>query len=326
MNKPSGVLLNAGISRVIIQMSEILNKRVTLQELVRPPIISCTIDDTIETVLKRMRKFGLSSLPVYDKENKFPIGIITPWTITNFLLQKPQFALSQKICQFWPETVDIDVKQDVKEQYGPDGLETVYTFPVDTDIQKIFEIFAQGIHRVFLTYKTEDRENILQNLSQSDVIRFLFTESDVVDHKFLEKNLDELKCIVRPAVTMDINKTVSEAIETMVRKKVTAIALFDEEKSNEIVSTFSASDLRNLDSNILQGLNKISLKTYLEHSRSGRHRRPTTITGKNTLGEALKRLVMSHVHRLWEVSDDGLVTGVLSTTDIFKALSPTTIE
>jgi len=281
----------------------------------------------METVLKRMKKFSLTSMPVYDKENKFPLGFISTWTIVTFVLQDPNFSMTQKICQFWPQTVDIAVKQDVKSfQFGPDGLENVYTFPVETDIRKIFEIFAQGIHRVLITYKTEDRENILQNLSQSDVIRFLFTESDIVEKKFLEKTLDELKCITRPSVTLDINKTVSEAIETMMRKRVSAIALFDEEKSHKIVSTFSASDLRNLDSNTLKSLNQISLRTFLEHGRYGHLRRPATITGKNTLADAIKRLVMQHVHRLWEITDEGIVTGVVSTTDIFKALVPTAIE
>jgi CBS domain-containing protein len=264
-------------------------------------------------------------MPVYDKENKFIVGRISSWDIANFFANEPNFSLSKRICDMWPQTIGV-TEEDLKSyKFGPGGLESVHTFPADTELPKLLESFAQGIHRVLVTYKVEGRENILQNISQSDVFRFLYTEPDALHKKFLHMSLNDLNCIVRPALTMEGDTTVFDAIRKMVKENVTAVAITDPEKDNKVFTTFSASDLRNIDANILKNLDKISLKKYLQDTRI-RLRRPITINGTNTVEDALKRMVLSHIHRLWEVDENNHVTGVFSMTDFFKSVVRQPVE
>jgi len=293
-----------------------LKKHVTLADIVRPPIINCTINYTIDQVLKRLNNFGIISMPVYDVENKFPVGRISTWDIATYFVKEPNFNLSQKISQIWPETQGV-TEQDIKSfKFGPGGLESIYTFPVDTDLNKLFKIFSQVVHRVLVTYNTDDRENLLQNISQSDVFRYLYTETDLLRKNYLKKTLEELHCIVRPPITIEGNKTVADAIRIMVQGQITALAVIDPE-SKEVKTTFSSSDLRHLDSEIFKELDHLSLKEFLDRSP---HRRLITISSTNTLEDAIKRLVLSHVHRLWEC-ENHYAKGVVSMTDIFKILA-----
>jgi len=231
--------------------------------------------------------------------------------------KEPSLDLNKNISDIWAAYTGATEEEKKALKYGPGGLESIYTFPVETDIQTLFKTFSSGVHRVLLTYESEGKSRILQNLSQYDVLRFLFFEK-LLNETYLQKTLEELEVIKRPVICENIHSTLKEVINNMVKNNVSAVIL--EESKDKAITTFSASDLKYIQEDTLKQLDKIEVGHYLKNIRH-RVKSLITVTQSTTLEETLKRLILSHVHRLWEVDENKIPTGVISLTDIFKFLA-----
>jgi len=265
------------------------------------------------------QRFHILSAPVKDVEDKNYIGRISTRDIVNIVAKNPSITLNEKISDIWPSAVGVTSEDEKSLQYGPGGIESIYTFNITTPIEVIIETFAKGVHQVLLSFAVEGHENILRVLSQSDLIRYMFTEDDFLDKEFKQTKLSELNCFERPVTSVSLNDKVLDTLRMMADNNLRAVAV--REDSDKIRTTFSASDLKGLTSRLLIQLKNVTIEDYFKRTYR-KPRRPVGITEKDSLEEALRRLTLQKVHRLWEINDeDKTVTGVLSMTDIFKLLS-----
>lgn len=99
----------------------------------------------------------------------------------------------------------------------------------------------------------------------------------------------------------------------------------------KLVGTFSATDLRGchlatlqswLFASALDFTEKISSSPLYTGSgdRANRPREPVTCRNESSLTEVVEKAVGKHVHRVWVVDDQGLLTGVVSLTDMIRVL------
>ena len=294
-------------------------KGIAVSDVLAPAIVSFTINDSLEKVLQKLKCYHILSAPVRDAEDKNYVGRISTRDIVNIVAKNPNVSLNEKISDIWPSAVGVTSEDEKSFKYGPGGLESIYTFKITTPIEVIFDTFAKGVHQVLLCFAGEGHENILRVLSQSDMIRYMFTEDNFLDKEFKQMKLSELNCFERPVTTVKQNDKVLDTIRMMSEKNLRAVAVL-EENTDKIKTTFSASELKGLTPSLLKQLENITIDEYFKKTYR-KPRRPVGITNQETLEEALRRLTLQKVHRLWEINDDKTVTGVLSMTDIFKLLT-----
>jgi predicted transcriptional regulator len=284
-----------------------------------PAIVSCTINDTLDQVLQKLKCYHILSAPVRDAEDKNYVGRISTRDIVNIVAKNPEVSLNERIFDIWPSAVGVTKEDEKSFKYGPGGLESIYTFKITTPIEVILETFASGVHQVLLCIAVEGgHENTLRVLSQSDMIRYMITEDNFLDKEFKLKKLSELNCIEREVTTVNINDKVLDTIRMMADKNLRAVAVLE---NGKIKTTFSASELKGLTPRLLKQLENITIDQYFKKTYR-KPRRPIGISSQETLEEALRRLTLQKVHRLWEINEEEkTVTGVLSMTDIFKLLT-----
>lgn len=251
-----------------------------------------------------------------DVENKNYIGRLATWDIANLVVNNPNLSLNSKISNIWSSTVGETCEDEKALKYGPGGLESIYTFSIDSPVELLFKTFTQGVHRVLVTHWREGRENVLSNFSQSDLIRSLLRNEDLLVPEVRKKTMDELKIITRPAITVKLSDKVADILKLMNENKINAVAV-SEDESNKVKTTFSRSDMRRLDDDLIQKLHDISINDYLPKPL----RLPITFKPTDTLEYALQKMTSKRVHQLWEEDENSMVKGVVSMTDILLALS-----
>jgi len=295
-------------------------KGTVISDVLTPSLVTCKINDTLREVLKKLRKYRILSLPVTDNTRKFYVGRIALSDIANLLVLNPDLdILDTKISHHWPSAVGVTREDEKSLKYGPGGLESIYSFSVSTPIDVLINTFAMGVHRVLLTHRAEGHDNVIRNFSQSDLIREFYCNEDLLLKEFKQKTLDELKVIKRPALTVKMNEILGNTLKIMWENKVSAVAIIDER--DQIMTTFSHSDLRELNDKLLGLINRITVGEYLLEIYT-KLRPPFTISGSDTLKETITRMAIRKTHRLWEVDENTkTVKGVVSMTDIMINLS-----
>jgi len=295
-------------------------KGTVISDVLTPSLVTCKINDTLREVLKKLRKYRILSLPVTDNTRKFYVGRIALSDIANLLVLNPDLdILDTKISHHWPSAVGVTREDEKSLKYGPGGLESIYSFSVSTPIGVLINTFAMGVHRVLLTHRAEGHDNVIRNFSQSDLIREFYCNEDLLLKEFKQKTLDELNVIKRPVLTVKMNEILGNTLKIMWENKVSAVAIIDER--DQIMTTFSHCDLRELNDKLLGLINRITVGEYLLEIYT-KLRPPFTISGGDTLKETITRMAIRKTHRLWEVDENTkTVKGVVSMTDIMINLS-----
>lgn len=96
------------------------------------------------------------------------------------------------------------------------------------------------------------------------------------------------------------------------------------------MGTFSATDLRGCPISMLQSCMQLSVVEFINrlseiplHESSGlRNSTAELITcrAESNLGEVVDKVVNNHVHRAWVVNESGMLSGVISLTDIIRVI------
>lgn len=293
-----------------------------INDVLTPAVVTSSIDDNLYQVLKKLRRFNINSVVIVDAENKNYVGRLAVWDIANLVLKNPNLSLNSKISDHWSSSVGETAEDEKALKYGPGGLESVYTFSINSPLELLIKTFTQGVHRVLVTLWAEGRETVLRNFSQSDLIRALFWNEDLLPPEVRKKTLDELKIITRPAITVRMSDKVADTLKKMNENQISAVAV-SEDNSNQIKTTFSRSDMKGLDDRLLQKFHDLSVSDYLLNCYAT-IRRPITISANTTLEDALRRMTRKRVHQLWEVDENRMVIGVVSMTDLLRSLSDDT--
>jgi len=290
-----------------------------ISDVLTPSVVTCNENDPLNVVLKKLRKYNILSLPVRDMEKSNFIGRIGVWDIANLIVNSPTLTMNDRICDFWPRAIGVTKEDEKALKYGPGGLESIYTFNINTPLEVLFDTMTKGVHRVLVTHRVDGHENLLRNLSQSDLIRSLYCQENLLDEDFKKRTLNDLNAIVRPVKHVKMMDKMGQTLSMMIENGIDAVPV-TENDSTRIKTILSFSDLRGAIDPLLMSSRNKSISDFL-WDNYGNYRRPTTISGTDTIEEAMKRMLTKRVHRLWEVDENGNVKGVLSMTDILRVIS-----
>jgi len=279
------------------------------------PLVSVHADHTIGSVLKRMKKNQIVSLPVFEREE--PIGRVSSFDLMSFISDQGG-VVDDSILN---TTVDKVLEMKAKK-FGKDTLaDEIKIFYLDTPLSEIVIAMTKGLYRILV----DVGEGWLLNISGRDIIAFLFERNrqKLIPNTLLETPLERLKDTI-PSLKKDVKTAflsdkLLDVMKRLSTEKIGAVPIVNE-TTNALATTFSASDLR-----LLPGA--ASFKTwesetvgqFLKKMRGGHLRKPTTISLNETFETAISRMVFARVNRLW-TTEKGALCGIFSMTHVFKVL------
>jgi CBS-domain-containing membrane protein len=151
-------------------------------------------------------------------------------------------------------------------------------------------------------------KNVQTIVSQSDIVRFIFTNRDVLlkDHGQTLKHLKDLGS--SSVGTMSERASVKEACKMLLAKGVNAIALVDDKAIMR--SCLSPESFAELTSQHWIDFSDPVGKFKVQGRDEG------WVLANETLESVLTRIVASGAHRVWVLNDDGAPTRIITLTDI----------
>ncbi|PKI31991.1 SNF1-related protein kinase regulatory subunit gamma-like PV42a [Punica granatum] len=235
-----------------------------------------------------------------------------------------------------------------------EGL-SLWTLNPNTGILDCLEVFSKGIHRALvpLDSHVDSTSGVelaelapgYRMLSQMDVVRFLKENAKEMSG-IVSRSAKDLGAISRTVYAITDRTKVVDAIKCMRGHLINAVPIVASEdddpeenhsclldvtgEGRRLVGTFSATDLRGCHLATLQSWLFVSALDFTEKTSSSplyagtsegtRPRRPVTCKNESSLTEVMEKAVDKHVHRVWVVDDQGLLTGIVSLTDIIRVL------
>eukprot|EP00013_Stygamoeba_regulata_P023803 CAMPEP_0177649098 /NCGR_PEP_ID=MMETSP0447-20121125/11186_1 /TAXON_ID=0 /ORGANISM="Stygamoeba regulata, Strain BSH-02190019" /LENGTH=323 /DNA_ID=CAMNT_0019151795 /DNA_START=56 /DNA_END=1027 /DNA_ORIENTATION=+ len=200
----------------------------------------------------------------------------------------------------------------------------VWPVKLETSLDKVFDLFWMGIHRVPVI---ESTGRITTVLTQSDVIAFLAQNIHILGESRW-RTLEELSvsAVVDKVEAASMDELTIKAVHRLYAKQVSAIPVVDSE--GRLVANLSASDLRYLRrSNMTDLMLPLYKFLCLRRALSKRYvsidndksLHPLTARLSDTLESAIFKLAATRVHRLWLVDDEFKPIGAISLTDCMRA-------
>lgn len=321
-------------------VSHILSTVPTLQ------LITCTLHDSVDTVLKQCDKARILSIPVVDERGTI-VGRVSVLDIIRYIAWS-QTNMKEKT----PEKKAMELSRYLNKQMRKVLINATLVAPKDRawsggepfklplpwanvfTIDALIAPFSHGIHRIlFETGRPQfglwsNESDFYINLSQTDVIRYLSEHQYLVKDSVMKATLSHCECYSHKIVTVGSGTKTLDAFQKMWESQVYAVGIMDEE-DNSFIGTLSISDLRSLGiQNCEETYKMLTEKSVVDFLRHGdkKLRKPVCVTPKDTLAEALRRIVAQRIHMLWVVSSDFKPVGSLHTSDIFKLFGKGTLN
>lgn len=309
-----------------------------LVEVVREKLVLVDVEanTSIEDALAVLKQFSITSLPVWGKKGHW----IGAGGECDVVVDEKQYigivSISDLVLHLiTAKDVEKALKQRVADAIGAttEGR-SLWTRDKDTKLIHAIEPLGKHVHRALVQ---QDAHHYAL-LTQTDIVQFMMSHSsDIQSSPLFSMPISEVLETVsnsrdRPShvVSLPESSQTIDALKTFRESGCTALPIVNE--NDQVIATFSNSDLRGMTWETLQERVKLPLLDFLRRQQHGTHdpnatpnknhklNPPVTCTESTRLGDALAEIVHHRVHRVWVVDKDGVLKDVLSLTDIIAAM------
>jgi len=277
-----------------------------------------------------MLKEDVLSCPVYDDELEGYIGFVDYLDVVSLIVEIVRMLHQEHfgetpLNQLNAEQQNMLVKLAqsdflAKTLFDISGLSHCDQFiPIQksANLLQAIEILSRfGYHRAPII--DDEGSEIIAILSQSDVVRFLYSNLDL----FASKSKKEVKELIgvnpKPVVCVDLNAMVFEAFELMIKNKISAVAITNER--GQVVGVISATDVRRIGIHAhTLGVIFDSVAIFLEQIKDLNQctlPEVVKVSTSDTLGIAITKMDDNQVHRVLVTDQDNKPISVLSMRDV----------
>eukprot|EP00011_Vannellida_sp_DIVA3-517-6-12_P003140 CAMPEP_0114628438 /NCGR_PEP_ID=MMETSP0168-20121206/12821_1 /TAXON_ID=95228 ORGANISM="Vannella sp., Strain DIVA3 517/6/12" /NCGR_SAMPLE_ID=MMETSP0168 /ASSEMBLY_ACC=CAM_ASM_000044 /LENGTH=497 /DNA_ID=CAMNT_0001839821 /DNA_START=93 /DNA_END=1586 /DNA_ORIENTATION=- len=273
-------------------------------------LVCLTTDMSPASALDMLAEKDILSAPVRHHKTKKVVGSLDVLDLVTYLLD---------LCK-------VNSELDMQREFEKSTIADLAAANVDKFVQldhtdnlyRAFQVFSAGYHRIHVVH--DDR--IIAVLSQSSVIDLLAHEPRLLGHK-AQKTLDELHA-ARPRKNLYAVHTQAKtyvAFDLMARHQVSAVPIVTAE--NKLVGALESRDIKgmHLGTFVLLTYGVKEYKDIVLRQETHMSTSFATIKPTDTLFQAVKLLSQKRTHRLWVVSDDGKLLGLLSLGDLLHCIS-----
>lgn len=183
-------------------------------------------------------------------------------------------------------------------------------FDCNDNLLKAMEALGNGVHRVAITNKIDNKENIIGILSQRRLIKYMWENArrfPSLDF-YLNSTLQDLKIGSNNPITIYEDQLLIEALQKMFFERVSSLAVID--KNKLLIGNISIVDVKNVssskNSNLLfkSVINFIGYKLTQKGIEEGQDQFPIFhVNNQSSLGRVIAKLVATQSHRLWIVEN-----------------------
>ncbi|GMN50000.1 hypothetical protein TIFTF001_019161 [Ficus carica] len=250
---------------------------------------------------------------------------------------------------------DLDLKMSVEVStiigHCLEGL-SLWTLNPNTSLVDCMEVFSKGIHRALVPLDSHmdnvtgvelvESASTYRMLTQMDVLRFLKEHNSELQ-SITSKSIQDLGAVTENVFAISHRTKLIDAIKSMRIAMLNAVPIvrasdIPEEdhkllingRGRKAIGTFSSTDLRGchlstlkswLPASALEFIEAVSTSPlFAEQSGENPKRELVTCEAESSLAVVIDKAVTHHVHRVWVVESQGLLTGLVSLTDIIRVL------
>eukprot|EP01087_Luapelamoeba_hula_P023235 TRINITY_DN8505_c0_g1_i1.p1 TRINITY_DN8505_c0_g1~~TRINITY_DN8505_c0_g1_i1.p1 ORF type:complete len:312 (-),score=67.32 TRINITY_DN8505_c0_g1_i1:126-1061(-) len=289
------------------------------------PIISIPSTTTAANALKVLVKHNILCAPIYDAEKNAYIGLVDMLDLVTFIVSIfKELETQGEVTDFFSvlESGEKFVTQEVKTISDLSHRNPFVPVRSDANLRAVLKLFGEiGFHRLPVI---NDEGQVVNFLTQSAVVEYLATHLPHLGNK-ADRQVAELLAGCKPVVSVNIESRAIDAFKLMAEKRISAVAVVDED--GKLISNISARDIRTVstDSRIIQGL-FMPIRQFLVSIYDARvglaETTPSiTCTARETLGNVIRKLVASKVHRVYVVDAHHQLTGIVSLADVLIAIT-----
>jgi len=189
----------------------------------------------------------------------------------------------------------------------------------DKSLSELLVLFCdpKGHSRIHRVAVTDERGQIKNVVTQSDVIAYAAKNLPILPKRLLKRTIQELG-LLHPVVTSRLDNPFYESLEILYKNRMSGIALCDE--SGRLAGNFSASDLRGITPQSFNYFTKSTVK-FLTKSTMQTLLPPVSCSEDNLASEVIQTLFSERVHRCYATTPGGIPIGVITLGDIVKLLA-----
>jgi len=186
------------------------------------------------------------------------------------------------------------------------------TLPIEetSPLSSAISTLGQGLFHRLVVIRDEKP---YQLLSQMDIIWYYKKHFDKVS-KLHVKDL-----MIRNPLSLNGNVITKEGLKQIVGNCIAGVAVLNEH--GKIYANFSVSDLRGLDKERMKKLLNLPLNQFLKETKGALLKDPITLKENDTLSDVIKCMQQHHIHRVHIVDNTNQVIGIVTSTDVMKAIS-----
>ncbi|GJJ68906.1 hypothetical protein EMPS_01252 [Entomortierella parvispora] len=312
------------------------------------PLIDIHVSATVEKVFETLLSNDILSVPVYRIFNnvKDYVAIIDTYDLLSSMAERGFEVESGSS----PDTEFLSMPVAILVGMTKSSSK-LWTCLSSLPLPQLFELFTKHrVHRILVLEEIPVRWDEVDQeeaeakprqqpngrlVSQTDVIRFLLehnhqlgsildtTAEQTAGHalRYAQEYLDTAAAVQlkQTPASITINCVAWTALQTMSTSQASCVAIVD--SNGALVAEMSAADLRGLNPDRIQDLNRPVLVYLKTCQGKGNVKQPLSCRTKFTLGQVLSGLVRSHGHRSWLVDEENRPIGCITLSDVLSLFS-----
>jgi CBS domain-containing protein len=277
-------------------------------------MISVEVNTSLRDVLRTMNSNRIQSVPVMDG-TKGCVGMIDTLELVKFTaysyLTSQDASVMDDNLQASPEMF---TQFEFEDKTANDVLKLsersreVRVVDKDATLRDVAEILSYEDHRILV-----GRDKDAKLISQTDIVSYLSDRKDQLDKNVLNTPVGQLN-IPKKIIHVSYRTPTIKAYNHLIRHKISALAVLDE--NQKLVGNLSASDLRGLTDETLNTLRQ-PVNQFIHNTGQ---KNLVCCSPEEKLDMAMNKLVENKVHRLWVTDEQNKPVGVLSLTDVIRAI------
>ncbi|KAG9322031.1 hypothetical protein KVV02_006049 [Mortierella alpina] len=312
-------------------------------------VITIDSNTSVEDACEILLTHGISSAPVHDAQKKTYVGMFDYSDLMTYVLlvlKKMEIPLEDQSMEMRDLILKTSRSQSVPVKLASDisGKDPFCTVLAETRLGAVVNDFGTGIHRALTTEALTEGSlytvhavavmdatgNIAGILSQSSTLDYLMRHLSEFPQlqPVMQQTLQQLGLSTGKVLSVNGEAQVLEALMmmSMGTHSVSSLAVLDDQ--GVLLGNISMTDIQHIMKHLkaswlwltcFQFMSKVRMSRGVE---TGEDQYPVLdVSSKATFGYTLAKLQATKVHRLWVVSEMGLVEGVVSLTDVFKLLT-----
>jgi len=286
-------------------------------------LVVFSVDDSLHHVLEKMRKHGITSAPVADKEMNF-LGTVDMGDVVYTALHISDSSVPTVPLTF-KDTLQFEGAIFSNYKVGnimKDFKQVVKTVSKSDTLLNIAAEFAKGVHCL----PVKESGTMVNLVSQSDLVHFL-AKHTLSFSSLSHRTVAELGIGLGEIVRVNAKASAVDALRLLSENGVAGIAVVDD--NNHLIGNFSSTDLQHVTNEKFRYLS-LPVDEFLQMVDSERHvqmkcpmytsKEPLAVKLSSSIEAVLLKMSLEKVHRLYIVDSQMMLIGVITLTDIIQCL------